>query len=182
MRSSMLACVVVAGVAIAAPTEAQVLSQFALREGALVSPAGPIAGWTFGPAKPHAVDAMKRTGYGLAGGAAFMLLGLGVDKLNHLQCTSRTPCIGGNALQTGASFAFLGAVAVGSGPVLHSHCTRTGRAVLAIIGAWLGGVTASRMLGESIFSGAATGKATWKTMGSALGGLSVGTGVVTAIC
>lgn len=140
-----------------------------------------MGGWSFGPVKPHLVDAAKRTAYSFAGGAIFMALGLGVDQLNASQCR-RTACGSHNPVQTGLSFAFLGAVSAGTRPQLSSRCNRSGRAVFGILGAVVGAAAASAIADVRLLNAGTFEPATIRTMSAGLLGLSIGTGVVTAIC
>ena len=138
--------------------------------------------WEFGRMGPHVADAGKRTISALAISTLFMGFGLGIDRLNAAQCNSKSICSIHNPVQAGTGFAFLGALVGGVGPVLHTKCTRSGRALLGILGATIGISAASAISGERMLTAKNGDPATWKTMGSALAGLSLGTGIVTAIC
>ena len=143
--------------------------------------ASALARWKFGPAMPHIRDAVTRTGYGLAFATIFMGLGLGIDKLNNAQCARNAIC-NGNPVQTGVSFAFLGAVTGATGPKLASQCTRSGRAILGIGGAVLGSWAAATIADVRLFNATQNDPATFRTMGSALLGMGAGAGIITAIC
>ena len=138
--------------------------------------------WTFGPVKPHLSDAAVRTAWGLALGAAFMGAGLGIEALNHVQCRGTGTCFGGNPVQAGIGFAFLGTLVGTTAPVLHTKCTRPGRAMLGMLGAVLGATAASLIIDERLFNARTGDPATWRTMGSGLVGMGAGAGIATAIC
>lgn len=154
--------------------------KYAVR-GAIAESGASAGGWSFGPAKPHLVDAAKRTAYGFTGGAIFMALGLGVDRVNASQCR-RTACGSRNPVQTGLAFAFLGAVSAGTRPQLSSKCNRSGRAIFGIVGAVVGVSAASAIADVRLLNASTFEPATFRTMSAGLLGLSIGTGVVTAIC
>jgi len=139
-------------------------------------------GHSFGPIEPYLVDAVKRSAYALTGGAIFMAVGLGFDRLNASQCGARSVCPARHTVQTGMSFAFLGAVTAGTGPQLSSNCSRSGRAILGIIGAAVGVSTAAAIADVRLLNADTFEPATFSTMSSGLLGLGVGTGVATAIC
>ncbi|HEX7939972.1 MAG TPA: hypothetical protein VF483_13370 [Gemmatimonadaceae bacterium] len=182
MRRGIVAGLVVASVLAHATAAAQMMQPSGIR-----SADSELAGigrskWTFGPLAPHVVDAGKRTVSSLAFSAVFMGFGLGIDRLNAAQCNSKTICSIHNPVQAGTGFAFLGALVGGVRPVLHSKCTSTGRALFGILGATVGISAASVIADERMLTAKNGDPATWKTMGSALAGLSLGTGIVTAIC
>ena len=191
MRSSTIVCLAVAVHTLTAKSAAsQQRVPSALRATPMSAPASksvnaPAAlagpGWTFGPTKPHLVDAVKRTGRGLVGGLIFMGFGLGIDKLNNAQCRANTICPG-NPVQTGVSFAFLGALGGATGPQLSSKCNRSVRAIFGLIGEVIGVTVASKVTGVPMLTAQRREPATFKTMGSALLGLSAGAGVASAIC
>lgn len=145
-------------------------------------PAARERGWTFGPVKPHVRDATKRTAYGLVGGALFMAVGLGIDELNQAQCKGATACMGENPVQTGMSFAFLGTLLAATGPQWSSKCTRSGRAMLGILGAIVGSGAAGAIADVRLFNALRDDPASVRTMSAGLLGLGVGAGVATAIC
>lgn len=138
--------------------------------------------WSFGRPAPHVRDAARRTALGLGFGAIFMGFGLGIDRLNHAQCTGNAACFAGNPVQTGMSFAFLGSLAGASAPQFASKCTRSGRAILGIIGAVAGASIVASAADVRLFSARSTDPATFRTMGFGLLGISAGAGIVTAIC
>ena len=138
--------------------------------------------WTFGPMGPHVADAGKRSIAALVYSTVFMGFGLGIDRLNAAQCSSRSICGLHNPVQAGTGFAFLGALVGGVGRDYHSKCTRSGRALLGVLGATVGISAASAIVNERMLTARPGDAATWKTMGSALAGLSLGTGIATAIC
>jgi hypothetical protein len=138
--------------------------------------------WTFGPVMPHVKDAALRTVYGLGVGAAFMGLGIGMDKLNQQQCAGGLGCFEGNPVQTGISFALLGVLFGGTGPTLHSKCTRSGRAMLGIVGGLIGTGVAGVIVDRKMFAARRGEPATFRVMGGGLLGMSAGAGIVTAIC
>jgi hypothetical protein len=140
------------------------------------------APWTFGPLWPHVEDAGKRTAYAVAFGALFMGAGLGIDKLNNSSCSGGAACFAGNPVQTGISFAFLGVLMGSSAPMLHSKCTRSGRAMLGIVGGILGTAVAGSIVDSKMFGAHRDEPATWKVMGGGLLGMSAGAGIATAIC
>jgi hypothetical protein len=139
--------------------------------------------WRFGPVKPHIEDATLRSLYGIGIGAAFMGLGLGINELNRSQCGVGTGgCFGGNPVQAGVGFAFLGSLLGATTPQLRSKCTRSGRAMLGIVGAAVGVTAAGAIMDVRLFNARTGDPATWRTMGTGLVGLGVGAGVATAIC
>ena len=162
----------------------QALTPYAVRSAPVLNAPDAIAvgpGWTFGPTKPHLVDAVMRTGYGLVGGVIFMGFGLGIDRLNNAQCNKNTICPA-NPVQTGVSFAFLGALGGATGPKLSSKCGRSLRAIFGLIGEVIGVTVASKVAGVPMLTAQRGEPATFKTMSSALLGLSAGAGVASAIC
>ena len=186
MRSSIFVGLVVAGLALTAGSAvSQQMMPSAVRNAPAVAVPDALArggpAWAFGPTKPHLVDAVMRTGYGLVGGVLFMGLGLGIDKLNSAQCRANTICPG-NPVQTGVSFAFLGALGGATGPQLSSKCNRSIRAIFGLIGEVVGVTIASKVADVKMLTATAREPATFKTMGSALLGLASGAGVATAIC
>ncbi len=151
---------------------------------ALVVGASPLAAqqkWKFGPVKPHVQDAGLRSAYAFAAGAVFMGLGLGIDAINKSNCGA-VQCFDGNPVQAGIGFAFLGTLMGGTGPTLHSKCTRSGRAILGIAGAAIGATTAGAIMNVRLFDARNGDPATIRTMGTGLIGMSLGTGIATAIC
>jgi hypothetical protein len=137
--------------------------------------------WEFGPVKPHLQDAGVRSVYAFAVGAAFMGLGLGIDGINKSNCGA-VQCFDGNPVQAGVGFAFLGTLVGGTGPTLRSKCTRSGRAILGIAGAAIGATAAGAIMNVRLFNARNGDPATIRTMGTGLVGLSLGTGIATAIC
>lgn len=111
-----------------------------------------------------------------------MAIGLGFDKLNALQCTGATVCSSRNTVQTGLSFAFLGAVSAATRPQLSSKCNRSGRAIFGILGAVIGVSAASTIADVRLLNAGTLQPATFRTMSTGLLGLSIGAGVATAIC
>jgi hypothetical protein len=140
--------------------------------------------WTFGPLWPHVEDAGKRTALGFGLGAAFMGLGLGMERVSRMQCTGNGngPCFTGNQVQAGIGWAFLGTLTGATNPLLHSKCTRSGRAVLAIVGAVVGTSVAGTIVDSKMFHAPRGEPATFRTMGSGLLGMSAGAGIAAAIC
>lgn len=138
--------------------------------------------WTFGPLWPHVEDAGKRTAFGIAGGAVFMMAGLGIDKLNSSTCSGGAACFNGNPVQTGISFAFLGVLFGSAPPQLHSKCTRSGRALLGMVGGIIGTSIAGNVVDSRMFGAHREERATWKTMGGGLLGMSLGAGIASSIC
>jgi hypothetical protein len=127
------------------------------------------------------VDAAKRTGSGVVIGGAFMTLGLGIDKLNRVQCGSTSIC-NGNAVQAGSGFAFLGALIGASSPQYNSRCQRSTRGILGLVGAVVG-MTAAGAIGDVRLMNARHNEpATIRTMSFALAGPAVGAGIATVIC
>ena len=110
-----------------------------------------------------------------------MAVGLGVDQLNASQCRRRA-CGSHNPVQTGMTFAFLGALSAGTSPQLSSKCNRSGRAILGIAGAVAGVSVAASIADVRLLDANTLDPATFRTMSAGLLGLSIGTGVVTAIC
>lgn len=137
--------------------------------------------WKFGPVKPHLQDAGLRSAYAFAAGAVFMGLGLGIDAINKSPCGA-VQCFDGNPVQAGIGFAFLGTIVGGTGPTLRSKCTRSGRAILGIAGAAIGVTAAGAIMNVRLFDARDDDPATIRTMGTGLIGMSLGTGIVTAIC
>jgi hypothetical protein len=135
--------------------------------------------WSFGPVRPHLVDAAKRTGYAMLGGSALMGIGLLADQLAG-GCDGA--CAARRTVQTGMTYAFVGAVAYGAGPMLKSKCNRAGRGLLGIAGAAVGVIVASAVIDVPLMGAGPEERATVGTMSSGLLGLSLGTGVFTAIC
>jgi len=111
-----------------------------------------------------------------------MAVGLGFDQLNALQCSGTVVCSSRNTVQTGLSFAFLGAVSAATRPQLSSKCNRSGRAIFGILGALVGVSAASAIADVKLLNAGTFQPATFRTMSTGLLGLSIGTGVVTAIC
>jgi hypothetical protein len=141
-----------------------------------------VARWTFGPVKPHIIDAGKRTVYAAAGGAALMGVGILLGRVNDCGGSGTSICAARRDVQAGMTWAFLGAVAMGSGPQLKSKCNRSARAVLSLFGAAIGVGVASEMLGIPLLRAGTLEPVTFKTMGTGLAGLSIGSGVFSAIC
>src|SRR6185436_1089138 len=117
--------------------------------------------------KPAAVDAVKRTGWATAMGTVLMAFGLGMDRLNRAQCGSNQIC-NGNAVQAGASFAFLGALLGATGGQYHSNCSRSARAIFGIVGAVVGVSAASAIGDVRLLNANRMDPATIRTMSYAL--------------
>lgn len=183
MRPTAAIVVAVAGLMGAGSARAQetAASGMRLAPSGVTSAMGRVT-WSFGKPGPHIRDAGRRSLYGFVGGGIFMVIGLGVNALNASQCGARTICSMDNPVQAGIGFAFLGAVAGASGPQFSSKCTRSGRAILGIVGAAVGVTVAAAASGSPLMNAHSTDKATVKTMGTGLLGLGLGSGVVTAIC
>lgn len=182
MRLPIAVGVAVAGLLLAADAAAsQAPAEYAADSGIVESGTAAVR-WSFGPTKPHLVDAVKRTAYGFTGGAILMAIGLGFDQLNALQCTGTMVCSSRNTVQTGLSFAFLGAVSAATRPELSSKCKRSGRAIFGILGAVIGVSAASTIADVRLLNAGTLQPATFRTMSTGLLGLSIGAGVATAIC
>jgi hypothetical protein len=155
---------------------AQELSPHAVR-----SPEARSMAWEFGPVRPHVRDAAIRSGSALIGATLLMGIGLGFEQINEAACKGSL-CTAKNTVQTGVSFAFLGALAGAVGRQLNSKCNRSGRAVLGIVGAIAGAAIAGAIADVRLLNSSPGDPATFRTMGTGLLGLSLGAGIATAIC
>lgn len=182
MRRWIVAGFVIASALAQKTAASQAMEAYGIRSAEIESAGIGFGKWSFGPLRPHVVDAGRRSVTSLMFSTIFMGLGLGIDRLNAAQCNSKTICSIHNPVQAGTGFAFLGALVGGVGREYHSKCTRAGRAMLGILGASIGISTASLITDARMLTARNGDPATWKVMGSALAGLSLGTGVVTAIC